>query len=513
MMKILASAAILIIAASKVFAQEPADALRYSWLTQGGTARNQAIGGAGGSLGGEFSTMFLNPAGIGFFKTNEFVFTPYLNIQKNKGVYRETSETAKKTDFGIGTTGFLISTPNYRNGAVKNFTIGLGINRMADFSSRVSFNGPNSRSSYSEKYLEELIRNNVTSPDSAAFLFPFGSSLALNTYVIDTLQAADGSIAGYKSLASVATGLNQRGTVITSGGVTDIALAGAVNLREKVFLGASLSVPVINYDRRSTFNESDATANAANNFNYFEVIETLKTQGFGINGKLGVIYKPVEYVRLGLAFHSPTLYELTDKYTAEVTSDLEGYGGGDRIKKQSSGLFTNDAPGQLKYSLTTPWKLVASASYVFREVENVKKQRAFVTADVEYVDYQAAGFKVIDKEDTGTKNYFSQLNSAINEQYKGAFNVRLGGELKFNTFMFRLGGAYYGNPYKNEKTSRAKLSGGLGYRDKGIFVDLTYVYSINKDVYYPYQLRDNTYDAAFIKNNAGNIILTVGFKI
>ena len=47
---------------------------------------------------------------------------------------------------------------------------------------------------------------------------------------------------------------------------------------------------------------------------YFEVIETLQTKGYGVNGKIGLIYKPVEYVRLGLAFHSPTFYELTDNH-------------------------------------------------------------------------------------------------------------------------------------------------------------------------------------------------------
>ena len=61
-----------------IFAQEPADALRYSWYTSSGTARQQAIGGAMGSLGGDISATFVNPAGIGFYKTGDFVLTPGL---------------------------------------------------------------------------------------------------------------------------------------------------------------------------------------------------------------------------------------------------------------------------------------------------------------------------------------------------------------------------------------------------------------------------------------------------
>jgi hypothetical protein len=89
----------------------------------------------------------------------------------------------------------------------------------------------------------------------------------------------------------------------------------------------------------------------------------------------------------------------------------------------------------------------------------------------------------------------------------------MGGELKFNTLMVRLGGAYYGNPYKNDKADRIKLSGGLGYRNKGFFADLTYVYAINKDVNYPYRLQDKPNDPASLKNNAGNIVATIGFKL
>jgi len=82
--------------------------------------------------------------------------------------------------------------------------------------------------------------------------------------------------------------------------------------------------------------------------------------------------------------------------------------------------------------------------------------------------------------------------------------------------MTRLGFAYYGNPY-SDKSLNAKhmlVSGGLGYRNKGMFIDLTYVQQLNKDVNFPYRLtppRQNTF--AELKENGGNLMLTVGFKI
>ena len=65
-------------------AQEPIDALRYGMIGQGGTARAQAIGGAIVSLGGDISTATVNPAGLGLFKTNDFVFSPGLSFGNTK---------------------------------------------------------------------------------------------------------------------------------------------------------------------------------------------------------------------------------------------------------------------------------------------------------------------------------------------------------------------------------------------------------------------------------------------
>ena len=129
------------------------------------------------------------------------------------------------------------------------------------------------------------------------------------------------------------------------------------------------------------------------------------------------------------------------------------------------------------------------------------------------MNYKSASFKALDNNDTDTKNYFTQVNTAMDNQYKSAFNFRLGGELKFNTLMFRLGGAYYGNPYKDDKANRIKLAGGLGYRNKGIFVDLTYVHAFVKQSEVPYYLNDKPNPIADGKNSRGNVVLTFGFKI
>jgi len=495
------------------YGQEAGDVLRYSYLSQpGGTARNQAIGGAGGSLGGEFTSLFSNPAGLGFYKTGDFVFTPQVSFKNSKSTYLGTPESATGSNFSIGTTGFVLGSPSRTQGSVKNFAVGFGINREADFNNHIYYKGKNTNSSFSEKYLEELINNNANNPDSAAFMFPEGSSLAINTYLVNPVFDTAGVLTGYSTLANPSTGLIQENTINTTGGITDVAIGAGLNLKDKWYFGGTLSFPFLRYNRKASYKETDASSDPNNNFNYFEANETLDTKGIGVNGKFGVIFKPVDNVRLGLAFHTPTYYQLTDNYTTEVVTDLEGYGGSG-VKFQSNTDLSDGQPLESKYNMTTPLRLILSGSYLFGgNAENVQNQHGFITADLEYVNYKGMSFHDMNNN-AMDQDYYNSLNSLIDNLYKNAINARLGGEMKFNTFMVRLGGAYYGNPYQNETSDIVKVAGGIGYRNRGLFLDLTYVYSMAKDIHYPYRLEDKPNVPAYLKNNAGTVVATLGFKL
>jgi len=493
------------------YAQEPADALRYSFLTPSGTARNQAIGGAGGALGGEFTSMFINPAGLGFYKTGDFAFTPSFAFQNSKSNYLGNTESAKNNSFSIGTTGFILASPSQQGKSLRSMAIGFGINRAADFNNHVYYKGTNKNSSSSEQYLEQLTNDNVTDPNNAANNYPSGSSLAFNTYLIDTVQNANGSLGGYRTQANPAIGLVQENQIDTRGGITDAGIGVGFNVKDKWFFGGTLTFPFLSYHRKSYYKETDTSNNHNNNFNYYEANETLDTKGVGVNGKFGVIFKPVEDVRLGLAYHTPSIYQLTDNYNNQIITSLEGYGGAG-TKQQSSTDLNNGQLLQSKYNLSTPGRFILSGSLVLRETQNVENQRGFISADVEYVNYKNSSFHDVTNT-ASTKSYYGALNGVIDNLYKNAINARLGGELKFNTIMFRLGGAYYGNPYENQSADLFKIAGGLGYRNHGMFIDLTYVYSMNKNINYPYLLADKPNTPAYLKNNVGSIVFSIGFKL
>ena len=88
-----------------IYAQIPEDVIRYSFFPQNGTARTLAIGGAMGSLGGDVTATFVNPAGLGNYKTGEFVFTPGFFMNNNKTNFRGTDTKNNMTNGGIGSAG------------------------------------------------------------------------------------------------------------------------------------------------------------------------------------------------------------------------------------------------------------------------------------------------------------------------------------------------------------------------------------------------------------------------
>ena len=260
-MKRICSLLALFLGATGVFAQEPADALRSSWVVPGGTARVQAIGGAMGSLGGDITATFVNPAGLAFYRTGDVVLTPQVRFGKTKSTYlgRKEAETSNRASWG--TSGFVFG-GGTNSGKIRSASVAIAYNRSGDFNQNIFYQGANNRSSFSQKYLEEANGQNA---NDVAQNFPYGASLALNTYYIDTLSSANGGVAGFKTLAPVGTGLLQRQTLVNTGGIDEFAIAGAANLDNKVMIGGTIGLPHIRYQRKGTFIETDATEDETNN--------------------------------------------------------------------------------------------------------------------------------------------------------------------------------------------------------------------------------------------------------
>jgi hypothetical protein len=507
-----------------LIAQTPEDALKLSWSNSSGTARNMAIGGTMIGLGGEITSAHTNPAGLGFFKNSEFVFSPGFNFgNTNKSDYRGTLGTKgnSTSNFNLGTTGVIFAGGTNNAGKIKSGAVSISVNRLADYNNSISYKGLNNASSGAERFAEEWVKSRYNDVDALNSRFvSVGTRLAIYTYLVDTL-----TLNGRKEIVAFpefAGNLNQTNTINTSGSSNEFALSMAVNKEDKLFIGGSIGMPIVNYNKKTTFREEDvSTTNTTNGFSFFNYEETLKTTGIGFNGKIGIIYRPIEKVRIGATINSPTFYSLMDKSTATMgvkTENLAQFPGrifaNTATVTQKVLLPTGTDAVENKYSYSTPWKVGIGASYVFNEVKDVRKQKAFIAADVEYVTYKTMRFGSL-VDDLIADSYYKGTNTDIKTIYRNTLNVKLGGEVKFNTIMVRLGGAMYGNPNKDSrilKQNRVTLSGGLGYRHKGIFIDATYIHQMNKAADMPYRLADKPNTFANVKGKAGTVMVTIGTK-
>ena len=121
------------------------------------------------------------------------MFTPAYGFLNNKSTYLDKTEKDKKNYFNFGTTGFVI------DGRSKNdkwSAYSIAINRTANFASNILYCGQNNQSSYSQKFLEEIKNGDIKDANAVAQNFPFGTSLAFNTYWIDTI--AGGATGNYQ---------------------------------------------------------------------------------------------------------------------------------------------------------------------------------------------------------------------------------------------------------------------------------------------------------------------------
>ena len=497
------------------YSQTPEDALRLGWYTQQGSARAMAIGGTIGTLGGEISSLFVNPAGIGLYKNREFVISPNLRFHENELSYRDSTSATKKQPFALGPTGFLfgMSDSHRRN---QSSAFGIAIQQVTSFRNDLRYRGFNNYSSFSEQFVESFARSGYSINDvlTSQSPLPYTVAPALYTFLIDTVSVNGVPVvkAAPEYLLDSGKSIFQDFNRSSRGGMYELAFTFASHHEEKWLYGATLGIPIVYHQQTLTVTESDLSGDTSNRFGSFQYTDTYTSNGSGLNLKLGVVYRPMERIRLGLALHSPSMLTFSETRKASMMVNLENPV---KTYEASSQIFTNNESLRLSYAYRTPWRAILSAMYVFHEVEDVRQQKGFLTADLEYVRQSSGKFRSDQESPSASdKAYYASLTDVLRNNYRGTLHARVGGELKFNTWMVRGGFAYYGNPYEDRAFDARKtlLSGGLGYRNHGFFLDLTYVHQWNRDVDLPYRLADRANTFATFRQETGLWALTFGMK-
>jgi hypothetical protein len=454
-MKKILKITVLSLLATPMFAQYlDQDALRLTVPSLNGNARYTSMGGAFGALGGNLSALSTNPASIGIYRRGEFSFTPALTIGQTATKPIEHNSRSRESDlwnFNLGNFG-MITTYNIAKSDVQNewkmVQFGVGLNRLADFWNRSSYT----------RYADWTYLDVLTDEANKFGLDKFYSGLADKAGLI-YMDVGEywNDLTWYDSTNNLwhrTPGLAQRQHTKTTGAANEWVITFGGNYGDMLYLGATLGLPFVNFRQTKTLVEADEDrVNPI--FNSWELRESLDVSGRGVNLKLGAIYRPADFIRLGLAFHTPTRYSLKENFSTKVS------GSGQFVSTR-----TFEETSTYEYYIRTPMRLIGSVGLV------IAKQ-AVIGLEYEHVNY---GRMKIDDTD----HLFDKDNEFIVDNYGRGGTLKIGGEYRLDPVSLRLGYNYTTSPYmdnlgKERKFSGHSFSAGLGFVAGSTAIDVAYV--------------------------------------
>jgi hypothetical protein len=474
------------------------DALRFSQTGNYGTARFQALGGAGSVLGGDLSSAILNPAGLGLYNRSQFVISPNLNFKSYDTEFLGRNIRNEDTRFNIGNFGLALNfnKGDLEPGSWRGGTLAFSYNRVNTFNQSLNYSAYNGNSSIIDAMLN---RADGFFPDELGGIEQVG----YDHYLINPVPGSE------DIYVSFVEGFPTQQERISKQGSTDqfnISFGG--NFDDKIYLGAGLGFTSSDYSYNRVYTEAfDDPAISS-----FQIDERLDVTGTGVNMNLGVIVRPTNFMRVGASITTPTWYSMSEEGDVIYRSEYNNYDVSNFRDDNDNRLILEDTVlNSLRsstdvyfsdYNIRTPMKFNVGAAFFIGK-------NGFITADVEHLNYSRAHVSSID---------FSAENDneTIDNIYRSATSVRLGGEYRYSIFRFRVGYASIGDPYRSSfddvDRSRSVVSGGLGVNVGKYFFDLSLSQTAYKDSFTSYTFADGTGPTSFTNNKITNASLTLGLN-
>ncbi|MGI4885925.1 MAG: OmpP1/FadL family transporter [Janthinobacterium lividum] len=499
--------------AGHAFAQGPDDALRYSRLQFGGPARTQGIAGANVALGADFGNLTSNPAGLGFYQKSEVHAGLSVGIgNSNSSLDGSGKLSDNANSVNVPSIGLVLATrrPDNDQGYWRGGAFALGFTRLADYNVASNYSGSVTDNRSFFQYLREgdpgqfaninsqFNNNQYTNIDGLAYAGYLTDQLVTKRNRNNPNAPAD-SIGTRNRIGNIAQGER----IVSSGSLSQFDLGYGGNYRDKLYIGVGLGIVSSNYRQSRDFTEAENTASTP--FVNLLLHDELHTTGTGINGRLGLIYRVANAVRLGASVQTPTFMRMTDTYSTSLNTNYtpQGQTGNTII----SNVFNSTVPGAYDYTITTPFRANGGVAVVIGKY-------GFVTGDVEYVGYGQARINNDPNGANGDNSSFAAQNQRIQELYRNTVNFRVGAEGRFDIFRARLGFATYGDPYKTNSTgtkgAQNFYTAGLGLRQKSLFVDVAGVYTTFDRNYSPYTLNSGQEPVATVNNTRFTTSVTAG---
>lgn len=539
-----------------------------------GTARFMSMAGAFGALGGDLSTLGQNPGGIGIYRSNEIGFTVGLDMIGSKATSGGFSNTESMTRFNLNNIGGVF-TMKLPGSVMLNLNFGFTYNKGASFNRRYKGMIPNLQTSMSN-YIAgisnayDLNEADVSygdnydpyNPPVGTRTVPWLAVLGYYGFLTTPEVRSDESTDWYGQFGDGTSGVGAF-DVEERGSVDEYNIALGGNINNVVFWGMDFDITSLDYRISSVWSESLDNAYVYNPNTErvgrmqadWSLYDNYRLNGTGFSYRLGVIVKPIQELRLGLAFHTPTYYNLNETYyDTHLDYDYP-------FPTKDNSTWANDGySAGNSFNFSTPWRVIASMAGVIGN-------KLIVSADYEWNGYKHMKYSEADnygyydpwydwdnpwewgdwygapsrsRADNGSPradymNANDFANSMIKKVYRDTHTFRIGAEFRvLPSFSVRAGYSYTTSPVTTEvKDYRVDVPGtgimsnysldnqtqhvtcGVGYKHKGFYLDLAYVYKYTSSEYFPFS-PDISDPASAVRSklefNKSSIALSMGYK-
>lgn len=502
-----------LVLAMAVNAQNAYDAERVLGNDLNGTARYVGMGGAMSALGGDISVMGTNPAGIGIFRSNDISASFGFNSTSTESAFNGTGMKEDKTRASLDQIGFVYTHKIGNTTTLRYVNFGFNYHKSKNFNRLFSAGGQLDGLSQSWQLAQELgyFVNSVSAFDNILDAenpyreywnkYPVLGVLGATTGVVDFFE---GSVMGWD-------GYSNNFYSEERGGISQYDFNVAFNIEDRVYIGATLGIYDVNYDRYSSYTEELNNDYGDENGGY-TLDNYYGLEGTGVDLKLGVIVRPIEDspFRLGLAIHTPTWYELTESYNATLSSDIYAY---ESPYSQTLSDYLDYSYLSYDYRMITPWKFNLSAGTTLGGL-------VALGAEYEYSDYGSSKLQDIDGYELGdqwsVEDYLKSVHTfrvGMEARLAPQFSVRAGYNYTSAAFAddaYSALASYRTSTDFNNIQAKNTFTCGLGYRGSVVYADLAYKYDAYKSDFYAFD--DIDLPATKVDNNRHQVVFTLGAR-
>ncbi|MFB6258939.1 MAG: hypothetical protein ABEH38_09610 [Flavobacteriales bacterium] len=462
--------------------QDEKDVLRYSRSELHGTARYIGMAGAFGSLGADVSSLSSNPAGIALFRKNELSFTPSFNSIRSKSHFLDQEKGKGQFELAVEQTG-LVLTRLTTDDKWKSSHLGITYERIRSFNDRVMIKGKQLERSILDYFVRLSNGIHLDQLDQEA---PFTGELAYQTYLMD--PKGDSSSYSHR-LGGAEIDMEKR--MERKGSMGEVRVTLGADRSNRLYLGASLGIPLIDLQRKTQHKESVRSGSNVTDFTYEE---QLSVKGYGANIELGAIYRPLEALRFGLSARTPSILHLADDWKTRMKAD----------HNPTTTYEKGWIKGHHEYRILTPFRLMGSMAYFI-------KKHGVIAVEYRFKDQGSGKLIPTRKNSYG----YGRENQLLRKRFKASHEVRLGAEWRLAPLYIRGGVRFISTPtttYWDKQEGMARtLSFGVGYRKSDFLIDLSFRTSYQEELHRPLDPRHAP--TARIGHRMLGMILTGGLRL